>query len=186
MSIERELARKRNQANAEAINRRHRRAREQAARLAASRSPVAPINGVSPGFAAQIDAARRRAKAASEGRLPESPQDAIERLRREGKLPPADPAAGVGYEPTAEEVLGELAASDLPAESTETLPSADEVLSGAESAAPENASGWGAAPAAADAPARPDPVSAPAMALYPQPDLARSGRTGHSNGKRRR
>ncbi len=129
MTIERELARVRAKASGEAINRRHRRAREAAARMQADQKEPAAANGVNPDFAAQIEAAKKRVKAFNEHRDegPIATQRRIARLRLEGKLPPAT-VENVGYEPTAEEVLGDLAMSETETEDVQHVPTAEEVL----------------------------------------------------------
>jgi len=177
MSIEQDLARRRNQANAKTINARHRRLREQAQRLAASQGAVSSPDGVSPQFAGQLDAARKRAAAALRAREEDPtrgpPESALDRLVREGKLPPRN-NAGVGYEPTAEDVLGDLAHSEATApDGTETLPDADAVLSGATE---PSESDCGPAPGTSAAPTQP----------VGNPGLARPAYSGQHKSKRRK
>ena len=139
---------------------------------AAMKAP-APADGIHPGFAQALDAARTRAKesltrADAKGR---APVDRIEQLVREGKLPPRPGGSGVGYEPTPEEILGDLGEASAP-EGTEDLPDAATVLSGA---SPEAPAEWGAPPG----------VPAPRAPVAP-PGLAQPAQVGHPKGKRRK
>lgn len=130
MSIERELARVRAKTNAEEINRRHRRAQEAAERARANMTAPSNPSGVSTEFQNQLQAARKRAQQAAKRDPREAADERLAQLRASGQLPPAVPE-NVGYEPTAEEVLGELGAAPGPVtdpELTESVPTADEVL----------------------------------------------------------
>lgn len=116
--------------SAEAINRRHRQAQEEARRLRDRMQTPTPPSGVHPDFAAQLEVKRKQAKAFEEHRdAALTNEQRIAQLQLEGKLPPTVPVA-VGYEPTAEEVLGDLVVSETvtSADEVETLPTADEVL----------------------------------------------------------
>lgn len=155
MTLADEIARVRSRARGAEINARHRRGREKAQRMAAGMGPPAPPDGVHPEFARSLDAARERARvtvAKTEAKGAKAPVDRIEQLVREGKLPPRTGDAGVGYEPTAEEILGELGAGASPPDGTEDLPDAASVLAG--DALPRRddteprPEGWGQAPGA--------------------------------------
>mgnify|MGYP001589654928 CR=1 FL=1 len=134
MTIERELATRRHKVAAEDIQRRHRIGQAAGKRLLESQKEQHGPDCVHPTFQRAIDSARVRAQAVAKRMPPPAGahETLLERLRAEGKLPPKEPGH-VGYEPTAEEVLGDLASGGEPSgapEHTETLPSADEVLSG--------------------------------------------------------
>lgn len=136
---------------------------------------VTPIDGVNPRFAAALKGAREKAQAAAAAREqgPRDPSERIDQLVREGKLPPRPGDLGVGYEPTPEEILGELAEAQPPPGGTEELPDAAAVLAGDAPAAP---GAWGEAPA----PAEP---AAPASAAA-SPGLARPAPSVHPKRKR--
>lgn len=173
MGLAEQIARVRLKARGAEINARHRRAKERSARTQAAMAAPAPIDGVHPSFAQHLDAARARAKKATE--LAESKPrtaDRIEQLVREGKLPPRTGDLGVGYEPTAEEVLGDWAEPTNP-DGTEELPDAATVLAGD---APEAPPGWGDPPKPAASAAPQDPGTSPALASPP--------RAGQSKRKR--
>ena len=177
MGLAEEIARVRQRARGAEINARHRRGRERARQMAAAMAPSTPADGVNPDFAKQLEAAQQRAKAAMERREnPKAPADRIQQLVMEGKLPPRVGDAGVGYEPTAEEVLGELGEPTAP-HGTEDLPDADAVLAG-DPYPPENGGSWGQAPAPAAAP--PGAALAPSVA----PPLARPGQPVQHKRKR--
>lgn len=159
MGLAEEIARVRMKARGAEINARHRRGKEKASRLAAAMGPPAPIDGVHPDFAKKLDAARARAKEQAERSQPRSPTERIDELVRQGKLPPRPGDLGVGYEPTPEELLGELAEA-APPDGTEDLPDAASVLS---SDPPKGSAEWGEPPA----PAAP-------VAAASAPGLARS------------
>lgn len=130
MSIADEIRRARMKGSAEAINRRHRQAQEQARQLQSSMKAPTPSSGVNPGFAAQLEAKRKEAKAFEEHRDSIlTNEQRIAQLQLEGKLPPSVPVP-VGYEPTAEEVLGDLVISETVTDpdQLESVPTADEVL----------------------------------------------------------
>lgn len=132
MTVKDELMRARARGDAQAINRRHRAAREAQEKMRAALRPPTPPSGLHPDFAAQLGAAKKRAKAALDrrGDGPDT-QARIDRLRAAGVIAPENPD-GVGYEPTAEEVLGELAEPAEPIsdpEQVESVPTAEEVLS---------------------------------------------------------
>lgn len=180
MGLAEDIARVRARARGAEINARHRRSREQAKRVSAAMGAPAPADGVHPQFAQSLDAARARAKqaatAADAQRRP--PVDRIQQLVLEGKLPPRPGDHGVGYEPTPEEVLGDLSEPPAP-DGTEELPDAAAVLSGDAPAAP---GGWDDPPAAA----APGPVLEPASAPAGQPPLARGARSVQATRKRGR
>lgn len=145
--------------------------------MAAALAPSTPADGVNPQFAQSLEAARQRAKAAMDQRENQkSAGDRIQQLVMEGKLPPRAGDAGVGYEPTAEEVLGELGEPTAP-DGTETLPDADAVLAGDTETAPGD---WGQAPAPAASTALPGAALAPSVA----PPLARPGQPVQHKRKR--
>lgn len=176
MGLAEEIARVRQKARGVEINARHRRARERAAQLAGAMKETTPIDGVNPRFASALDAARAKAKAAADARDqgPRDPSDRIEQLVREGKLPPRPGDLGVGYEPTPEEILGDLAEASAP-EGTEDLPDAAAVLAG------DAPGAWGEAPAPG-APAAPGaapsaPVAPPALA-QPAPSVQSKRKRG--------
>jgi hypothetical protein len=178
MGLAEDIARVRQRARGAEINARHRRARERSQQMAAAMAPSTPADGVNPDFAKQLEAARQRAKSALEASeaQPKNPSDRIQQLVMEGKLPPRPGDGGVGYEPTAEEVLGELGEPTAP-DGTEELPDAAAVLSGD---AETGAGGWGQAPAPAAAAAAPGAALAPAVA----PPLARPDQPVQSKRKR--
>lgn len=158
-SIEAELARRRFKASAEGIQRRHRLAQAQAARLAAAVPDTGDPSGVNPTFRLQLEAAQLKAKALNDRPVVRPDLDqVVERLRAEGKLPPAEQPHNVGYEPTPEEILGDLVAPAHPG-GHETTPSAEDVLSGV----PETDEPWDDPPAAAR----------PATAALAQPEAVR-------------
>ena len=128
MSIEKELANRRHKLAAADIQRRHRRAQDAAKRLQATINKSSP-NGVNPSFADQLAKAAKRTKALNDSPA-EDVNARIDRLRLEGKLPPKSPDADVGYEPTAEEVLGNLAVSEpiSAPDAVESVPTVDEAL----------------------------------------------------------
>jgi hypothetical protein len=134
MGIEEELRRRRHVAAAKDIERRHRLQQAEAARLAArmGESQQSGPGGVHPTFAASLDAAKERARTfASRTPTRSEIDEKLERLRAEGKLPPHPERSGsVGYEPTAEEILGDLAggAPIEPPDGVEDSPSPDDVL----------------------------------------------------------
>lgn len=180
MGLAEDIARVRQRARGAEINARHRRGREKARQMAAAMAPSTPADGVNPQFAQSLEAARKRAKVALEQReKPKAPSDRIQQLVMEGKLPPRAGDGGVGYEPTAEEVLGELGEPTAP-DGTEDLPDADAVLAGDEPYPPENAGDWGQPPAAAAAP--PGAAVSPSVA----PPLARPGQPVQHKRKRGR
>ncbi len=178
MTLADEIARVRMRAHGAEINARHRRSRETAARMTAALKEPTPPDGVHPRFQQQLDQARAKAKAdaAKADSKPRAPLDRIEQLVREGKLPARPGDHGVGYEPTPEEILGDLAGEQAP-EGTEDLPDAATVLSGDTPAASGD---WGAPPGAAASESVSVAPGAPAGA----PGLARSAGSVHS--KRRR
>lgn len=159
MGLAEEIQRVRMRARGSEINARHRRAREQAQQMKAAMGAVTPIDGVNEAFAARLDQARLKAKAAADRRdaQPQDPNGRIEQLVREGKLPPRPGAPGVAYEPTPEEILGDLAGASPP-EGTEDLPDAAAVLAGD---APAASGQWGEPPAPAAAGAPGAPASGP-------------------------
>lgn len=171
MGLAEEIARVRMKARGVEINARHRRGREAAARVAGAMGPPAPPDGIHPKFAESLEAARAKAKAAlvRADSKRNAPTDRIDQLVREGKLPPRTGNLGVGYEPTPEEVLGDLAEASAP-EGTEDLPDAAAVLAGD---APEAPPGWG----------QPPGVPAPG-ASQGAPGLARSGQAVQAKRKR--
>lgn len=162
MGLAEEIARVRSRARGAEINARHRRAREKARQVTAAMKETTPIDGVNRQFASALDAAREKARAATAAReeQPRDPGERIEQLVREGKLPARAGGLGVGYEPTPEEILGELSEAAAP-DGTEELPDADAVLAGDAPYPPEQAGNWGAPPAAAAPPAA---SGAPALA----------------------
>lgn len=178
MGLAEEIARVRMKARGVEINARHRRGREAAARVAGAMGPPAPPDGIHPKFAESLEAARKQAKdtvlRAESKRNP--PVDRIDQLVREGKLPPRPNSGGVGYEPTPEEVLGDLAEATAP-EGTEDLPDAATVLAGD---AGEASGEWGQPPGA---PAPRSAVGAPGAPSGP-PGLARPAASVHSKRKR--
>jgi hypothetical protein len=131
MSLEKELARRRFQASAKDIQRRHRKGQEAAKRLVQMHAQHGGPDGVHPNFRAQLDAAAKKVRDDAQGEGRPDLDNVIDRLRAEGKLPPAVPSDDVGYEPTPEEVLGDLAVSRplTEPEQLESVPSADQVLS---------------------------------------------------------
>src|ERR1044071_6693518 len=133
MGLAEEIARVRMRARGAEINARHRRSKEKAREIAGRMGATTPIDGVAPPFGLALDAARAKAKAAAAERdakaTAQPPRDRIEQLVREGKLPPRPGDLGVGYEPTPEEILGDLAEPAYPS-GTETLPDAASVLAG--------------------------------------------------------
>jgi hypothetical protein len=169
MGLAEEIARVRMKARGADINARHRRSQEKVRKLQASQAPVTPPDGVAPDFARQLDLARARAKKAADAqaRGQATPTERIDELVRQGRLPPRE-HAGVGYEPTPEEILGETGEAVAPG-GTEELPDAESVLSGASPEAEDGALGvWGdppppAQPGGAEAPSR-APTSAPRLA----------------------
>lgn len=164
------------------INARHRRGREAAQRLAAGMGAPASPDGVDPRFAQKLEDARKRAKAAADQKAaasPRAPVDRIEQLVREGKLPPRAGDLGVGYEPTAEEILGELGADAVPPDGVEDLPDVDAVLGEDPPARPES---WGDPPAPAPAQA----VLGASRAPGEDPPLAGRPPAVHSKRKRGR
>lgn len=167
-SIEAELARRRFKASAEGIQRRHRLAQAQAARLAATVPDTGDPTGVNPTFRLQLEAAHLKARALNDRPIVRSDLDhVVERLRAEGKLPPAEQPVDVGYEPTPEEILGDLAAPAPHPGGTETTPSAEDVLSGM----PTTEEPWDDLP----------PRGQPATGALAQPEAVR-----HHSGKRSR
>jgi hypothetical protein len=205
MSIEKELDRRRFQVSAEGIARRHRQAQLDAERLMRTSTQPTPSDGVDPSFRSQIEAAQQKTKAALDAPLIRGDLDhVLGKLREQGKLPPVEKPDNVGYEPTPEEILGDLAA--LPAREPEELedtPSADQVLSGqvlsGEAAegdgtdfTPTDADDWGEPPAPAAAPfsSVPAPTSNaagnPTDNTVPMPGLARSGPMRQHTAKRAR
>lgn len=111
-------------------------ARQKKDRLARKVSGPQTAIRVDPSFARQLEKkavqARERLGKPQRGDLPE----VIDKLRLEGKLPPApDDVTRVGYEPTPEEILGEETVAGLnelpePAEGDD-VPDADAVLNAA-------------------------------------------------------
>ncbi len=175
MGLAEEIARVRMRAHGAEINARHRRGKETAARMTAALKEPTPPDGVHPRFQAQLDQARAKAKdaATKADSKPRVPLDRIEQLVREGKLPARPGDHGVGYEPTPEEILGDLSGEGAP-EGTEDLPDAATVLAGGLAADTESApGGWGPAPGA----------PAPRAPGEP-PGLARSAGPVHSKRKR--
>lgn len=172
-TLEEQLRRKRFDASAKDIQRRHRQGQQAAERL---RNRIGgsetPPSGVHPDFQAQLDAARRRAKAAAQHDTRSDLDHQLERLRAEGKLPPLERADNVGYEPTPEEVLGDLAAPSEPSapNGEEWAPDAEAVLS--------------SDPPTVDA--SPEPVSQPVQQPAKQQKLARPAAVRQSTGKRKR
>src|SRR6185295_14799923 len=167
MSIEKELARRRFQTSADGIQRRHRQAQETAARLSRTVTQTSQPNGVHPSFRGQIEAAQLKAKAIADAPLTRPDLDhVLGKLREQGKLPPVEKPDNVGYEPTPEEILGELAASpgSDPA-GLEDSPSVDDVLASGDGSGDDAGSdgdaGWDAPPAPGIAPAGTHPPPAP-------------------------
>lgn len=133
-TLEDQLRRKRFDASAKEIQRRHRLGQQEAARLAArmAENQETGPGGVHPVFARHLDAARERVRTFANREPSRADVDAqLDRLRREGKLPAVEGSDHVGYEPTPEEVLGDLAAPAEPSapDGEEWAPDADEVLS---------------------------------------------------------
>ena len=126
----------------------------------------APVDGINPQFAQTLEAARTRAKEALTRADTRAPVDRIEQLVREGKLPPRPGGSGVGYEPTPEEILGDLGKASAP-EGTEDLPDAAAVLAGG---SPEAPAEWGAPPGApaSRAPVGPPGLAQPAPIVHPK------------------
>lgn len=174
-NIEDELRKRRFQASAADIQRRHRINQAAAARLQAGMGAEVHTagNGVSPSFQSALGAAQKHVATFANRAPSRSDLDVVlERLRGEGKLPPEPRPDNVGYEPTAEEALGALAAAAEPhaPDGVELAPSADEALNSfpAESG-DETASG-----------------ETPAASSERSEPLARAGRIVQRNGKRNR
>ena len=135
--------------------------------------PPAPPDGVHPEFQRTLDQARERAKVAAERAetlKAKTPTERIEQLVREGKLPPR-PGTGVGYEPTPEEILGDLVDA-LPPDGTEDLPDAASVLG-------SDGKPWGQAPGAPSEGPAVTPEGPPGA-----PGVAQGARVGQSKRKR--
>lgn len=176
MGLAEDIARVRARARGAEINARHRRSKEVARRVSAAMGAPAPADGVHPDFAKTLDAARARAKEAmTAAEAPHrAPVDRIQQLVLEGKLPPRPGDHGVGYEPTPEEVLGDLTEPPAP-DGTEDLPDAASVLEDSPMAA---AGGWGEAPGAV--------LRQPAAEAPSAPPLARGAPSVHPKRKRGR
>jgi hypothetical protein len=159
MSIEKELARRRFQTSADGIQRRHRQAQAQAARLSRTVTQTGTLDGVHPAFRTEVDAAREKARLAKNAPLERADLGVVlDKLRTEGKLPPVEKPDNVGYEPTPEEILGELAALPVSApERLEDSPSVEDVLA---SGSGDDAA-WDAPPAPGVAPSGAQPPPAP-------------------------
>jgi hypothetical protein len=182
MGLAEEIARVRMKARGAEINARHRRGREAAQRVAAGMGAPASPDGVDPVFAKTLEDARKRAKTAADQKAagsPRAPVDRIEQLVREGKLPPRTGDLGVGYEPTAEEILGELGADAAPPDGVEELPDVDAVLGEDPPARPES---WGDPPA----PAPGEPILGSPGGSAEAPPLAGRPPAVHSKRKRGR
>ncbi len=175
MSIADELQRRRHKTSAEGIQRRHRQAQASAQRLAQTLVQHSGPSCVHPAFQAALADAQRKTAAALNAPVERADLDAVlDKLRVEGKLPPIEKPDNVGYEPTPEEILGELAvARSSPApHGTEASPSADDVLGGGDGAV---------------MPSEPwDDPPAPAARAASSPGLATAGRAGQTNAKRAR
>jgi hypothetical protein len=198
MSIEKELDRRRFLVSAEGIARRHRQAQLDAERLMRTSAQPTPSDGVDPSFRSQIEAAQQKVKAALDAPLVRGDLDhVLGKLREQGKLPPVEKPNNVGYEPTPEEILGDLAAlPEREPEELEDTPSADEVLSGEAAEGdgtdftPTDADDWGAPPAPAMASFTPaasasrNTADNPSDNTVPMPGLARSGPMRQHTAKR--
>lgn len=176
--IEQELARRRHKAAAAEIQRRHRQRQADAARLSARVFEETSPSGVHPEFAREIGRARKRAEAARKAPLPRADLEVVvSKLRSQGKLPPQQDGNNVGYEPTPEEVLGDLAAPSEPfaPDGVEDSPSADDVLSG-----------WGPDATAESNTESAEPPAALAPAAAERTGLARPGPVVQATRKRNR
>jgi len=179
MSIADELQRRRHKTSAEGIQRRHRQAQASAQRLAQTLVQHSGPSCVHPAFQAALADAQRQTKAKLNAPVERADLDSVlDKLRTEGKLPPIEKPDNVGYEPTPEEVLGELAvARSSPApHGTEESPSVDEVLGRGDAAVMPAAPG--------DDP--PSPAASPIPQPPASPGLATGGRAGQTNAKRTR
>lgn len=183
MGLAEQIARVRMQARGAEINARHRRAREKAQRMHSQMGPAAPPDGAHPEFQKTLDGARERARLATERSLstPKNPEDRIEQLVREGKLPPRANSPGVGYEPTAEEILGEIGAEASPPDGTEELPDAASVLG---SDPLSSSAEWGEAPGASVSPGASGAPQGQPGAGTATPALARTAPAVQSKRKR--
>ena len=194
MSIADELQRRAHKASAEGIQRRHRQAQAAAARLAATVTEHGGTSGAHPAFLAQLAAAQKRAHTIANAPLERSDLDhVLERLRAEGKLPALEKPDNVGYEPTPEEILGELAHEASPASdpgAIESLPTVEDVLGGEGTDANEPAEEpWDDVPEPAPEPvseAIPEAKAAPTRAMLPRGDLAPGAGARQATGKRGR
>lgn len=136
MAITDEIRRLQMKRNSTQVARVAKKAREATSRVKA-KADSQRVSGsvVNQSFAQQLTAAARKAAKGRDRPARADLPSVIEKLRAQGKLPPApDDLSKVKYEPTPEEVLGELvetAQLEMPAPTdADPVPDADTVLGG--------------------------------------------------------